>query len=113
MEPISNNRSFEAWCGKLPGPALAFDPKKMLYAPGFEEEKVKTAFPLAMEKGFEGFGDRIDVASGEKNKTTGLPSPVEKETVSPLTTGTEAALGTMIPPSLESEMSVFAMSAKL
>lgn len=36
----------------------------------------------------------IEEASGEKKSTTCVPSLVEKVTVSPLTMGTEEALGT-------------------
>jgi hypothetical protein len=111
---ISNTRVRETTLGKLSGPDPGFAPKNALYAPGLEEEKVKTALPpAAIGKGLAGVGDKTDTASGEKNRTTGVWSLVEKETVSPLTTETEAALGTKVPLSLKIVTSVFAMLAKL
>ena len=65
----------------------------MLYEPGFDEEKENDAFP-EMVSGFAGWGDHTEMASGEKKATAALPSEVEKETVSPLATGTDGALGT-------------------
>lgn len=83
---------------------------KTLWAPGLDEEKANTAFPFgAIGKGLAGAGVRIAAASGEKNSTTGVPSLVAKETVSPLTIWTLAALGTKFPPLWMSVMSVCAM----
>jgi hypothetical protein len=68
-----------------------------------EEEKVNVAFPsAAIGKGLAGFGDKIEAASGEKKSIAGPLAPVAKETVLPLTIGTEGALGTRIPPSFSS-----------
>jgi hypothetical protein len=75
---------------------------------------VNTAFPCAaIGKALDGVGERIEAAAGEKNSTTGEPSLVAKETVSPLATRTEEVLGMNIPPSWVSLMSVFAMPPKL
>jgi hypothetical protein len=45
-------------------------------------------------KAFSGAGESAEIASGEKKREAALPSLVANEMVSPLTTGTEAALGT-------------------
>ena len=79
--------------GKFAGPESAPSPKKMLYAPAFDDANEKAVFP-AIVSGFAGVGDKTERASGEKNATAELPSEVVKETVSPLTTVTDGALGT-------------------
>jgi len=85
--------------------------KKALYAPAAEEEKVNSAFlPAAIGKGLAGRGERTEIASGEKNAKAGVPSDVENETVSPLTTETESALGTSVPSLSISVISVCAMT---
>lgn len=90
----SSKSACELWSGKLSGSSLASAAKKTLYAPGLEEENEKTAFPaLAIVTGFAGLGERMEIAAGEKNAKAEVPSSVENDTVSPLTTGTEAALG--------------------
>jgi hypothetical protein len=56
---------------------------------------LKVSLALAASvKAFSGAGESAEIASGEKKREAALPSLVANEMVSPLTTGTEAALGT-------------------
>jgi hypothetical protein len=75
---------------------------------------VNDAFsPPATVTGPDGTGDSTDTAPGEKNNTALLPSFVEKETVSPSTTGTESELGTSTPASFVIVISVCAIRETL
>jgi hypothetical protein len=107
----TSRSAWERSAGKFAGVELLVCAKKALYAPGAEEEKAKSAlFPAAIGNGLAGRGERAAIASGEKNANAALPSEVENETVSPLTTGTESALGTRIPSLSMSVISVCAMT---
>jgi hypothetical protein len=60
-----------------------------------------------------GTGERMETASGEKNRKALLPSAVEKATESPATTGTECWLGVKTPELFVNVISVNAIGVTL